>query len=481
VALRRHDRILKELIRICGKGFVFDDRDTLLPYAYDTGNLSTPDDPEGFPEFVVMPRSADQIRRVVGMANREGEPVVPFISGANMGGLAVPSKGGILVDQRLMKGLSIDEEDLYAVVEPGVTFGMLERELRRRGLHFPCPMASPSSASVVGNVLLAGQGHLETRYGCQGGLFNSIEAVLPTGEVVRAGSCAISDHWFSRFPLADLTGLFLGWHGTTGIVTKMAIPLYKRPGFKDVLNIGFDDFGDAARFVAEWSRLELAHSVEGVTWALAQAPSKKWPLPPRPTGDPAFYLFSLIFGHSQEELDYKKRMHDRLMSDLSAKGEISGARYMEMPKEAKEARTNVPNPWVFRYADHRGGGAVAWVGSFVPPSAWERGLSESSELMEEHGFAPAVSLRSMDFGHYAALRAIIPYNRADEGERRRVRELMEGLAELALDLGGLIYKAHPWVAKAMLRRAHPGYLRLLRRVKGLLDPNRIMNPGKYGL
>ncbi|MEM2882890.1 MAG: FAD-binding oxidoreductase [Candidatus Bathyarchaeia archaeon] len=479
--MKRHDLILKKLIRICGEGFVFDDRDTLLPYSYDVGNLSTPDDPEGFPEFVVMPRSANQIQRIVRLANKEKEPVVPFISGANMGGLTIPSKGGILVDQRLMKGLWIDEENLYAVVEPGVTFGMLERELRRRNLHFPCPMASPSSASVVGNVLLAGMGHLETKYGCQGGLLNSIEAVLPTGEIIRAGSCAISNHWFSRFPLADLTGLFVGWHGTTGIVTKMAIPLYKRPEFKDVLNMGFESFGDAAKFVAEWSRLELAHSVEGVTWALAQAPSQRWPLPPKPPGDPAFYLFSLIFGHSQEELDYKKRVHDRLMSDLLAKGEISDARYIEMPKEAKEARTNVPNPWVFRYADHRGGGAVAWVGSFVPPSAWERGLSGSSELMEEHGFAPAVSLRSMDSGHYAALRAIIPYNRADKGERRKVRELMEGLVELTLDLGGLIYKAHPWVAKVMLSRAHPGYMKLLKRIKRLLDPNRIMNPGKYGL
>ena len=65
-------------------------------------------------------------------------------------------------------------------------------------------------------------------------MLNGLEVVLPTGEVVRIGSCAISKYWFARAPLPDLAGLFLGWAGTTGVRTKLAIKLYPSYRFNDV-------------------------------------------------------------------------------------------------------------------------------------------------------------------------------------------------------------------------------------------------------
>jgi FAD/FMN-containing dehydrogenase len=52
---------------------------------------------------------------------------------------------------------------------------------------------------------------------------------------------------------------------------------------------------------------------------------------------------------------------------------------------------------------------------------------------------------------------------------------------MELDQGALMYKAPEWASEMMMEKADPGYLDLLKRIKQLLDPNDIMNPGKLGL
>ena len=91
-------------------------------------------------------------------------------------------------------------------------------------------------------------------------MLNGMEVVLPTGEIAKVGSCATSPYWFSRAPLPDLAGLFIGWHGTTGIATKLAIKLYPdRP------------LGDVGVFVMEDPELVpgVIHGLAGVAVATA--------------------------------------------------------------------------------------------------------------------------------------------------------------------------------------------------------------------
>ncbi|MHA1293403.1 MAG: FAD-binding oxidoreductase, partial [Promethearchaeota archaeon] len=78
----------------------------------------------GLPDFVVIPENVDQLVKLVKFCNTNAIPIVPYITGNNVGGLTIPEKGGIIVDfgKKMNKILYINENMMYALLEPGVTF-----------------------------------------------------------------------------------------------------------------------------------------------------------------------------------------------------------------------------------------------------------------------------------------------------------------------------------------------------------------------
>ena len=98
------------------------------------------------------------------------------------------------------------------MVEPGVTFGHMRKYLdaHHPELRYAYPLAPPYT-SVIANALLQGLCDLSSVHGAMADFVNGLEAVLPTGDVVRVGSGAMdSGSWFGRYPLPDLVGLFSG-------------------------------------------------------------------------------------------------------------------------------------------------------------------------------------------------------------------------------------------------------------------------------
>lgn len=127
------------------------------------------------------------------------------------------------------KIVKLDPEALYAVIEPGVSHGQLADALYRHKLRFGWPVGPPSS-SVSSCAINHGIGHMNARYGLNSQEITSMEVVLPTGELVRVGSCAINpDAWHSCLPMPQMDGLFKGWIGSTGIVTKLGIAVHHIP------------------------------------------------------------------------------------------------------------------------------------------------------------------------------------------------------------------------------------------------------------
>jgi FAD/FMN-containing dehydrogenase len=86
----------------------------------------------------------------------------------------------------------------------------------------------------------------------------------------------------------------------------------------------------------------------------------------------------------------------------------------------------------------------------------------------------------MKYGHYGVQRFLIPFNKASEQDIQTVTDMCKELVEMILDLGGIPYKMPAWVAKMIMERADPNFVALLKKVKHMLDPNGILNPGKLG-
>lgn len=452
------------------------------------------------PLAVVKPCTVEEVQAVVRWANSHRVPLTPVVANTNLGGLAIPAPGGVVVDLKEMNRIvEVDKTAMYAVVEPGVTFGDLRRYLDRHhpGLIAAYPL-SPPEASVLCNCLLDGLTNLSFQHGTAGDLINGLEVVLPTGELLYTGSAALghrpssspspspfspfhSPLWTSRPPLPDLTGLFLNWQGTTGIVTKMALQLWPRPAHRRRLFVLAYDRTAALGLLRQLARQPLFDDLGGVSWVLGKMMFGVLNPSGRDPAEPEFYLYMDQSAEAEAELQLKRKRLDELLARARREG-------VELEAPLDIADLIRVNPSFRRFGDfpmsldflldHPGGG-LTWVGTYGPLAQWEEGARRGEEILGQYGFPPALVVRAMRRGHFGVLRFILTFDKADPEAVARVRAANAALCDMALELGFIPYKTPVWAVQRMLERLDPGFLALLKNLKTLLDPNGIMNPGKW--
>ena len=140
------ERVLKELMEIVGEEDLLTEREDLATYAYD-GTTNWVKEPDA----VVFPTSAEEVSRILKLANRERIPVTPRGAGTNVSGGSIPIQGGIvLCTTKMNRILKIDKENLVAVVEPGVVLMDFNVALAKEGLFFPPDPQSFLGATMGG-------------------------------------------------------------------------------------------------------------------------------------------------------------------------------------------------------------------------------------------------------------------------------------------------------------------------------------------
>ena len=221
--------IYNALIEIVGVDYASNRQEELFTYSKDLGTS----EPK-WPEYVVLPKTVEELQKVVLYANQEKVPIVPLGGGLSLAGIALPQRGGIVVDMKRMdRILEINEKARYAVVEAGTAQGKLAAHLTK---NYPQLMHSipdaPPAATVGGNVAIHGQGDLAHPHGFNTDMVLGLEVVMPTGEICRFGSCSVGSGWFTQHPLPDMA-FFFGWGGATGIITKISIKLYPSKKYKE--------------------------------------------------------------------------------------------------------------------------------------------------------------------------------------------------------------------------------------------------------
>ena len=143
--------ILQALIEIVGERGVSNTPEELWFYSRDPG-VMTPH----LPDYVAAPRTTEEVRKIVLLANREKIPVVPMGNGMSLTGLVIPLKGGIVLDmKRMNRILEVNAMARYAVVEGGTSQGVLKAYLQQ---HYPqlrhsIPDAPPTT-TIAANAAL---------------------------------------------------------------------------------------------------------------------------------------------------------------------------------------------------------------------------------------------------------------------------------------------------------------------------------------
>ncbi len=470
-------RVIEELEKIVGSEFVSTNQADLYIYSYDL----TPAE-SNWPDIVVLPQSLEELKAVIILANKEKIPVIPYVAGGNIGGLTIPLEGGIVLDlKRMNRIIEVNETDMYAVVEPGVTFGQIKAYLNKHHPTLRYTYAfSPSSTGVMTNALAQGLDNLSFRYGDASHWVSGLEVLLTTGEVVKIGSCAASQTWQAIAPFPELDGLFLGWQGTTGVITKMAVSLWPNPPHGTAVTFMPMDLESAYEILQAIIRTRIPDDLIGTSFALnkvgmAAYAHEKAPIHPaiyRLPDEPEFVITAEITGNTENELNAKVEAVGEAVRERCQGCNFTG------PDTIPSTTAAFPMQALGVLSS---GGGLMWVGAYGPMSRWLETVKKGCELQDKYDISRTCYTRIMNEGHFAGLRWMLPYDKGDPELVQRINDLCAEQLDLVLETGYIPYKTPVWAVRRLEELAGPDWLKLHRRVKEMLDPNNIMNPGRWGM
>lgn len=237
--------LIEEFIGICGKrSVIYDSIEKLEPYSHDE---VAEEAYFSMPELVLKPGTAEEISKIMVIANREKIPVTPRGAGSGLSGGCIPVFGGIVLSlEKMNRIIEIDTQNLMITVEPGVITNTINEVLKSDGLWFAGYPMSLESCFIGGNVAENAGGGKAIKYGVTSRYVTGLEIVLPTGEILNLGGKLRKD-----VTGYDLIHLIAGSEGTLGIITKITLSLMPLPGARAALLALFDSVKEAISVVPQ--------------------------------------------------------------------------------------------------------------------------------------------------------------------------------------------------------------------------------------
>ncbi len=478
-----------ELTKILGAEYFSDDQKTLKQYSKDYSLV-----PPRTPTCVVKPKNVEEIQKIVKLANELKTPIVPSSSGAHFYGASIPSQGGIVVDLvRMNRILQIDERNRKVMIEPRVTWGQLQEELEKHDLMALNPLLPHASKSVLTSTLER-EPIIIPKFEYSEPVL-TMEVVLPTGEIFRTGSASTPDalspkaHTDLCMPYGPGTNffrLFHGAQGTLGIVTWMNVKVEYLPKTQRIFFIKFGEIKDAVEPLYRIQRLMLGNECLLLNnFNLANILTEEWPsdFEDLRKALPQFTLILVLAGGRrlpEEKIEYEEEALMKVGSELLIEilPRLPGA-YRDAERLILE-RLRSPWPeeetyWKFRYK-----------GS-CQDIFFHTTLNKVPELTQLiYQLADKYEYPRRDIGFYlqplersraAHCEYSFYYNPEEPNEVESMRSLYVDAVELLVNMGAFFSRPYGQAADIVYGRS-ASYAEALKKVKGIFDPNNVLNPGK---
>ncbi len=456
IVRERTQRLASALSRRIGDRNVIDDADLLDGVAGDESHCAP-----CRPDLLVRARSTDHVAACLEEAARLEVPVTPRGGGTGKAGGAIPVFGGAVLDTSFMKRIvSVDRENLMAVVEPGVITGEFQREMADLGLFYPPDPNSLETCCLGGNIAHNAGGPRAFKYGVTRNYVMALEAVLMGGEVLRTGRRTVKS-----VAGYDLTGLLVGSEGTLGVFTEIRLSLLRRPAELTTLLVLFEDEAAAGRTVAQVVAQGLRPRVLEFldTTLVGIIRDKGVDIVPEGTG--ALLLVELD-GATEEAVEADLDRFADIADEAGARDVLVAKHGGDRDKlwAARRVLTDAVKERVrFKVAED-----IA-----VPRSAAGTLLEKLRGLREKHGVLIA------SYGH--AGDGNFHVNVLWDDPEWDPEPALVDIFRLALDLGGTITGEHGvgLAKKAYLpMEKSPSQIAWMRAQKRLFDPAGLLNPGK---
>jgi glycolate oxidase len=456
---RFHSKLLDEIKRIIGdQSRVLWEEHDLYSYSFDASFGTY------LPDVVVQPITTEEVARLVKFANQYKIPITPRGHSTCLSGGPLPVQGGIVCDMSKMnQKLVIDEEDLVAIVSPGVLTSQIHKAAEKKGLMYPPDPSSSGVSTIGGNLAENSGGPRGLKYGVTKDYVIGLEVVTPEGEVIRTGGRTVKN-----VTGYDLTKLIVGSEGTLGIITEAILRLIPKPPASETLMAIFDDLVDSGRAISKvLSSGILPSKLELMDQASIAAVENYEPCG-LPTDAEAILLIE-VDGHPHAVADEITSVREickqvgareiRMAQNDKERQELWKARKLVSPAIAKIKPTKISED------------------ATVPRSKIPDMFKRLKEIRTKYNIDLVV------FGHAGDgnLHPNIIADKRDKEEMRRVEQAVSEIFAAAIELGGTLSGEHGiGTMKAPFMEMELGTVgvEMMRRIKKAWDPNNIMNPGK---
>ena len=453
--------LASKLRELLGNEIVADDPETVAAHSGDKWFAAHE------PDAVVFARSPGDVSKLLEFASREKIPVTARGGGFGYVGGCVPARAGIalsLVQMNRIKEISFS--DAVAIVEPGVFTADLKSAVRAQKLFYPPDPASMKDCTIGGNVATNAGGPRCLKYGVTRNYVIGLEVVLANGEVLRTGGRVHKNK--TGF---DLIGLFVGSEGMLGVVTEITLRLLPLPPARATLSAAFATASKAAEAVqAIFAAGFLPCSLEIADRFTLEAARRDLGRMLVPEG--SAHLLVDLDGQEEsvrvESAAIRKLLEKRKPNSLeTAIGEADCEKLWALRRQFSNSL--------------RATGLTKLNEDVVVPRSHLVDLIEFAETLQTKYEFPIACFGHAGDGNIHVNIMADRYNR-DAPVREKVEHALDDLFAQVLVWGGVITGEHGiglakkrWWSEATSDVARE----LHRRLKQALDPNGILNPGKF--
>ena len=414
------------------------------------------------PQAAVQARNLDEVQKVLRYSREHRVPVIPWGRGSGKSGAALAERGGIVLSlEKMDRILEVSRADMVCVTEPGVILENLQKAVEAEGLFYPPDPNSQAICSIGGNLAHNAGGPRALKYGVTRDYVLGVEAVLPTGELIKAGHRS-----WKGVAGYDLTQLLVGSEGTLAIIVKATLKLIPLPRAVATMLAFFPDEDAAALGVQKIFGAGLLPR----TCELMDGPTMRYVTPAAPFKFPEHVGGALIVEHDGHG--------DSVMEELARSGELcteAGAREVVAAQDEAQRR---------RIWETRRMISVALT-SIRPHKISEDVAVPRGRLVELIGRVRAIGARyglpTACYGHAGDGNLHVNLLFGSAEERAKGQAAVEDVLQAAIDLGGTITGEHGvgLAKRAFLAREQSrDVIELQRRLKRAFDPDNLLNPGK---
>jgi FAD/FMN-containing dehydrogenase len=481
----------KKLARTVGSGNVIHDQAALDEYSRDMSFVNAIK-----PTCVVKPGNAGAVEKIVKLARETLTPLVPISSGPpHFRGDTVPGIGGaVVLDLSGMKTIiRVDRENRVAMFEPGVTFDTLISAVTKEGLRLNMPLLPRKSKSVVGSLLEREPVTMPKYHWDIADPLNCVEVIFGTGEKFRTGAAAgpgsIEEQWAAGGGQVEAAGpSTASWYriiqaaqGTMGIVTWASARCEILPKLEEPFLVGSSQLGKISEMAHWLIRLRLPNECFVLNnTSLAAIMARKWPDDYLATKDslPPWVLFynlaayeylpeERIRGQILDVVDIAQRLG---VKPVPAIGKVTASNLLKTVQHPSQEPY-----WKLRY---RGASQDIFFLTIYDK------LPELIAIMNDA--AAAAGYPAADMGIYVQplvqgsnlhCEFNLFYDPANPKESHRIRELAAAATQRLMAAGAHFSRPYGENTRMIMNR-DAATVAALKKVKNMLDPDNILNPGK---